>query len=85
MTAREYRFTVTADCAEVKLLTAELVARAKELGLAETERRIGCECDEAFFLSLVEAVYDRATGTFRVIPTPEYDRVLAALWGKPRI
>ena len=46
--------TLSLNTCELQPLLAEFRVRVDFLGLAEAERRIGCEMDEAFFCSLIE-------------------------------
>jgi hypothetical protein len=77
------RFYIDLEGSEVSLLLAEVSARVRELGIAEVERRIGVDIDQAFLRSLYEigpAQSENGEIKVRISPTAEFDRVLLALW-----
>lgn len=80
MPARSHRaLTISINTCELSPLLAEIAERVRVLGADEAARRIGCEMDEAFFRSLVSVELIDGESA-RAVATPEFDRVIAALW-----
>jgi hypothetical protein len=78
----QFDVSLSLDTAVVRPMLEKFCGLASRLGLDETERRTGCAIDEAYLWGLMaieEAGRSKNAVHFRMVPTAEFDRVIAAL------
>jgi hypothetical protein len=71
------RLFLRVDRSEIDLLIAEFVARCRDLGFVEVERRIGSSIN---FGQLLRAEIIGNKAGLRIVATEKFEQILAELW-----